>query len=128
MLAGQDGFLDTFIVDFYSTRNEGLKIKPYIGWGADDELLFYICTCNFDATITIFSEDLNGFRSVYIDTSVSLQPDCYGHMIHETRLYPKNQYFNAIYRILRLCGFLALPAWYLPVRQPPVCMNGLYYV
>lgn len=31
MLSEQDDFIDAFIVDFYSTRDEGLKIKPCIG-------------------------------------------------------------------------------------------------
>lgn len=128
MLPVQDGFLDAFIVDFYSTIDEDLIIKPLIGWGIDDKLSYYIGTRNFNADITIHSEDINGFRNVYVDVSVSLQPDGYGPMIHEVRLYPIHQYYHAVYRILKACGFICLPAWYLPVKQPPVCMNGLYYV
>lgn len=126
MLTTRDNFLDTFIVDFYSSNN--LKIKPCVGWGIDDKLPVYVHTRNFNATMTISSEDLDGFRSVYIDVSISLQTRGGGIITREERFQPRKPYFNAIYRILRVCGFLTLPAWYFPVRQPPVCMNGLYYV
>lgn len=128
MLSEQDRFLDTFIVDFYSTRDEGLIIKPLIGWGVDDKLSYFVGTRNFNADITIHSEDIDGFRSVYIDILISFEPYGFGIIRHEARLYPRHPYYNAIYRILRTCGFLTLPSWNFPVRLPPVCMNGLYYV
>lgn len=42
MLPKQDNFLDTFIVDFYSTRDEDLIIKPLIGLGVDNKLSYYV--------------------------------------------------------------------------------------
>lgn len=128
MLPGQDSFLDAFIVDFYSTRDEGLIIKPLIGWSVDNKLSYYVGPRNFSADITISSDDRDGLRHVYIDVLISLQTDCGGIFRYETRLLPRNPYFNAMYRILKVCGFICLPAWYFPVRLPPVSMNGLYYV
>lgn len=128
MLPKQDNFLDTFIVDFYSMRDEDLIIKPLIGWDVDNKLSYYVGSRNFSTDITISSDDRDGFRHVYIDVLISLQTDGGGIFRYETRLLSRNPYFNAMYRILKLCGFLSLPAWYLPVRLPPVCMNGLYYV
>lgn len=128
MLSGQDSFLDTFIIDFYSTRDEDLIIKPLIGWGIDNKLSYYVGPRNFSADITISSDDRDGLRHVYIDVLISLQTDGGGIYRYKTRLLPRNPYYNAIYRILKLCGFMSLPAWYFPVRLPPVCMNGLYYV
>lgn len=128
MLSEQDSFLDAFIVNFYATRDEDLIIKPLIGWGIDNKLSYYVGPRSFSADITISSDDCNGFRHEYIDVLISLQTDGGGIFRYETRLLPRNPYFNAMYRILKLCGFMSLPAWYLPVRKPPVCMNGLYYV
>ena len=51
MLPKQDNFLDTFIVDFYSTRDEDLIIKPLIGWGVDNKLSYYVGPRNFGADL-----------------------------------------------------------------------------
>ena len=46
----------------------------------------------------------------------------------ERKFYPRHGYYNAMARICRACGYIGIPIEYLPVRKPPVCMNGLYYV
>lgn len=61
MLSEQDCFIDTFIVDFYSTRDEDLIIKPLIGWGVDNKLSYYVAPRNFSADVTISSDDRDGF-------------------------------------------------------------------
>lgn len=126
----RDNFLDTFIVDFYSASD--LKIKPVIGWGIDNKVSYYICTRNFNATITIFSKDLDGFRNVYIDTLISSQTDGGGIVNQDYRLCPKDPYYNAIWRILRTCGFLTLPVWHFSVKTPSdlhdwiiLCLNTI---
>lgn len=58
MLPKQDNFLDTFIVDFYSSTS--LKIKPIVGWGIVDSLSYDILTNNFCATIKIYDECVDG--------------------------------------------------------------------
>ena len=71
MLPKQDNFLDTFIVDFYSSTS--LKIKPIVGWGIVDSLSYDILTNNFCATIKIYDECIDGILHKYIDALISFQ-------------------------------------------------------
>lgn len=126
IVTDQDNFLDRFIVDFYSSTS--LKIKPIVGWSIIDSLSYDILTNNFCATIKIYDECIDGILHKYIDALISFQTDGGGIISCERKFYPRHGYYNAMARICRACGYICLPIEYLPVRLPPVCMNGLYYV
>lgn len=83
---------------------------------------------NFCATIKIYDECVDGILHKYIDALISFQTDGGGIISCERKFYPRHGYYNAIARICRACGYIGLPIEYFPVRLPPVCMNGLYYV
>ena len=78
MLPKQDNFLDTFIVDFYSSTS--LKIKPIVGWGIVDSLSYDILTNNFCATIKIYDEYTDGILHKYIDALISFLLILYFYM------------------------------------------------
>ena len=119
-----DTTIDQFIVDFYHSYPSEIKVDHALGWslfGISDTI--EISTKNFTSSIAL--EPLDNVDG--LDVLIYRTIDC-AIISRHVMLFDGSPYFNAMYRILRLCGFLSLPAWYFPVRKPPVCMNGLYYV
>ena len=92
--------IDQFIVDFYSSYSSEIKVNHAL-------------------------EPLDNVDG--LDVLIYRTIDC-ATISRHVMLFDGTPYFNAMYRILKLCGFMSLPAWYFPVRLPPVCTNGLYYV
>ena len=85
-------------------------------------------TNNFCADIKIYDEYVDGILHKYIDSIISFKTDGGGIISRDCKFYPRYGYYNAMARICRACGYICLPIEYLPVKKPPVCMNGLYYV
>lgn len=99
MLPKQDNFLDTFIVDFYSSYSSEIKVGHALGWslfGISDTI--EISTKNFTSSIAL--EPLDNVDG--LDVLIYRTVDC-ATISRHVMLFDGNPYFNALIKIYNKC-------------------------